>query len=119
MELSAANIRYLIAMKANERPNGVIRGADVARALGCTRPSVHKMVESLSAMGLVSKASPYAAIRFTPAGETAALDCMARYRAAEAKLLRAFPDLRQPENLVCALLAALPEKSASARGEAI
>ena len=117
MELSAANIRYLIAMKANERPDGVIRGADVARALGCTRPSVHKMVESLSAMGLISKASPYAAIRFTPAGEAAARDCLARYCAAEKKLLHAFPDLRQPENLVCALLAALPAES-GAIGEA-
>ena len=117
MELSAANIRYLIAMKKNQRPDGVIRGADVARALGCTRPSVHKMVESLSAMGLVSKASPYAAIRFTPAGEAAARDCLARYCAAEKKLLHAFPDLRQPENLICALLAALPAES-GAIGEA-
>ena len=118
MELSAANIRYLIAMKKNERPDGVIRGADVARALGCRRPSVHKMVESLSAMCLVSKSSPYAAIRFSPAGEAAARDCLARYCAAEEKLLSAFPDLRQPETLVCALLAALPAESGTI-GEAI
>ena len=111
MELSAANIRYLIAMKENERPDGVIRGADVARALNRTRPSVHKMVESLTALGLVSKSSPYAAIRFTPAGEAAAADCAARYAEAEAKLCRAFPALGDCEELVCSLLAALPEEA--------
>ena len=107
MELSAANIRYLIAMKENERCDGMIRGADVARTLGCTRPSVHKMMESLSGLGLVSRSCPYAAIRFTPEGEAAAADCVKRYAAAERKLRSAFPDLTEIENLVCALLAAM------------
>ena len=107
-ELSAANIRYLIAMRRNQRPDGIIRGADVARALSRTRPSVHKMVESLSALGLVSKSCPYGAIRFTPAGEAAAAECAARYAAAEEKLRRAFPALGDCEELVCSLLAALP-----------
>ena len=118
MELSAANIRYLIAMKQNQRPDGIIRGADVARALDRTRPSVHKMVESLAAQGLVSKSCPYGAIRFTPAGETAANDCAARYAAAEEKLREAFPTLGDCGELVCTLLAALPEES-STIGEAI
>ena len=45
------------------------------------------------------------------------LTCGPKIAEAEEKLCRAFPNLRQPENLVCALLAALPEES-SAIGEA-
>lgn len=118
MELSAANIRYLIAMKQNQRPDGAIRGADVARALKRTRPSVHKMVESLAALGLVSKSCPYGAIRFTPAGETAARDCTARYTVAEEKLRKVFPALGDCGELVCSLLAALPEETLQIKGEA-
>ena len=105
-------------MRRNQRPDGIIRGADVARALSRTRPSVHKMVESLSALGLVSKSCPYGAIRFTPAGETAARNCTARYTAAEEKLREAFPALRDCEELVCALLASLPEEILQIKGEA-
>lgn len=52
--LSAACIRYLIVLNALDRECGV-RCVDIAEKLALTKPSVHRMIEALSARDLVKK----------------------------------------------------------------
>ncbi len=52
--LSASSIRYLITMNALDKACG-IRCVDIAEKLGLTKPSVHRMMETLSDRALVKK----------------------------------------------------------------
>ncbi len=53
--LSAPSIRYLIALNALDKECG-IRCVDIAEKLGLTKPSVHRMMVTLSDRALVQKA---------------------------------------------------------------
>ena len=55
INLSSSQIRYLLAMRALSDKNGAIRSARLASELGCSKPSVHTMIRTLSAMDLVKK----------------------------------------------------------------
>ncbi|NCC61618.1 MAG: winged helix-turn-helix transcriptional regulator [Verrucomicrobiae bacterium] len=52
--LSASSIRYLIALNALDKECG-IRCVDIAEKLGLTKPSVHRMMETLCDRALVKK----------------------------------------------------------------
>ena len=62
--LTAANIRYLLAIEDLDRDGKGVRCVDVAQALGITKPSVHSMVDSMKDMGLLEKPH-YGVIRLT------------------------------------------------------
>lgn len=68
--LSAANIRYLIALNALDREGGV-RCVDIAQALGITKPSVHRMMEAMCGMDLIVKAR-YGTVSLTRQGRVLA-----------------------------------------------
>ena len=69
--LTAANIRYLLAIEDLDRDGKGVRCVDVAQALGITKPSVHSMVDSMKDMGLLEKPH-YGVIRLTDLGRSTA-----------------------------------------------
>ena len=69
--LTAANIRYLLAIEDLDRDGKGVRCVDVAQALGITKPSVHSMVDSMKDMGLLEKPH-YGVIQLTDLGRSTA-----------------------------------------------
>lgn len=70
MELTPSQIRYLLAVYTLHK-DGAVRSADIAQSLQVTRPSVHRMTQQLSEMGLLVK-EKYSSVGFTETGKTLA-----------------------------------------------
>ena len=110
INLSSSQIRYLLAMRALSDKNGAIRSARLASELGCSKPSVHTMIRTLSAMDLVKK-EPYSAVYFTLPGKKTA-EQYAQYYDAVRNVLGEYTktDGAEAEEAICALLAGMTEE---------
>ena len=103
--LTAANIRYLLAIEDLDRDGKGVRCVDVAQALGITKPSVHSMVDSMKDMGLLEKPH-YGVIRLTDLGRSTA----DRYQVYFQTICRHFtPFLPQRQDVQAAAFALLSE----------
>lgn len=69
--LTASNIKYLLVLKELNQTDGGVRCASIAEALGVSRPSVHRMIDTLKELGLVQK-SRYGMVFFTRQGQVLA-----------------------------------------------
>lgn len=78
MEFSGPKIRYLLAIAAVSNGQNGIRSVDVARKLGVSRPSVHRMLGVLAYMGLIVK-EPHRAARLTARGRALAAFYQSRF----------------------------------------
>ena len=90
--LTAAHIRYLLVLLRLTAANGHTRCVDLAAALELSPPSVHNMVDTMTALGLVKK------------GTRGAVSLAALLR-------QGFPELTEPQTMICQLLAQVPEES--------
>ncbi len=72
--LTCARIRYLIAIRELAPQDGGIRMTELSKALGITKPSVHKMLNELSELGLVHFA-PRGRIHLSQDGRALASQC--------------------------------------------
>ena len=116
--LTAAHLRYLLAMRrlaegAGEGATGEgpgVRSVSMARALGLRKSTVHAMLVSLQAMGLVRK-SDYGSAFFTPQGRALADRYHRYFQAVRGMLESRFPRCPALDDAACALLAALPPES--------
>ena len=77
MTLMASQIKCLIALGSLSQINREIASKDVAKLLGVSRPSIHKVLDILSREQLTEKA-PYGAIHLTPTGRALAEAMTAR-----------------------------------------
>ena len=103
--LTAANIRYLLAIEDLDRDGKGVRCVDVAQALGITKPSVHSMVDSMKDMGLLEKPH-YGVIRLTDLGRSTA----DRYQGYFQTICRHFTQfLPQRQDVLAAAFALLSE----------
>lgn len=103
--LTAANIRYLLAIEDLDRDGKGVRCVDVAQALGITKPSVHSMVDSMKDMGLLEKPH-YGVIRLTDLGRSTA----DRYQVYFQTICRHFAQfLPQRQDVLAAAFALLSE----------
>ena len=68
MSLSDANLRYLFALSELAGQGRPVRSMEVADLLGVSRPSVVRVLQTLSERGLVEKAY-YGKITLTPKGQ--------------------------------------------------
>jgi len=75
--LSASSIRYLITMQSLGNESGM-RCVDIAGALNVTKPSVHRMMETLSDKALVQKVK-YGMVFLTEEGRELAVRYTAYY----------------------------------------
>ena len=109
--LTAANIRYLLALEELDPENRGVRCVDLAGRLNLTKPSVHAMISTLERLALVSR-ERYGAIHLTESGRARA----EQYRACYTLLLKNLCDtLALPEeegqNAACAVLSQMQESS--------
>lgn len=107
--LSAAGIRYLIVLNDLDGECGV-RCIDIAEKLKLTKPSVHRMIEALSARGLVDKAK-YGTVFMTEEGRRLAAQYAAYFNAVFHFLSQKL--CLQPQNAqnaAIALLAEIPDE---------
>lgn len=103
--LTAANIRYLLAIEDLDRDGKGVRCVDVAQALGITKPSVHSMVDSMKDMGLLEKPH-YGVIRLTDLGRST----VDRYQVYFQTICRHFTQfLPQRQDVLAAAFALLSE----------
>ena len=98
--LTAAHIRYLLVLLRLTAANGHTRCVDLAAALELSPPSVHNMVDTMTALGLVKKGTR-GAVSLTEYGS----------RTAAEMLRQGFPELPEPQTMICQLLAQVPEES--------
>ena len=111
--LTAANIRYLLTMKALDREDKGVRCVDIASSMGLSKPSVHNMMHTLIQLGLVKKDS-YGAACLTEAGHRIAL-CYSRYYRSVSGLLRSSsPELTDVQGAACCLLSEITTESLEA-----
>lgn len=103
--LTAANIRYLLAIEDLDRDGKGVRCVDVAQALGITKPSVHSMVGSMKDMGLLEKPR-YGVIRLTDLGRSTADRYQVYFRTICRHFARFLP---QRQDVLAAALALLSE----------
>ena len=111
--MTAAHLRYLLVMRrlAEGADEGAgVRSVRVARALGLQKSTVHAMLVSLQAMGLVRK-SDYGSAFFTPRGRALADRYHRYFQAVRGMLESRFPRCPALDDAACALLAALPPES--------
>ncbi len=109
--LSAANMKYLIAVRELDRDGKGVRCVAVAELLHITKPSVHSMMATLQQMQLVEKAH-YGVIRLTDAGRALAdryCGCLEMF---ERHFQRYLPTGKEAHAAARALLAELPLGSA-------
>ena len=108
--LTAANIRYLLAIRELDAGQRGVRGSDIAQRLGVTKPSVFTMTRNLQGLGLVEK-EKYGTISLTVSGRQKAeryTDCYALVlRQMERSLGCTGADCRKA---ACELLADTPEQ---------
>ena len=106
--LTAAHIRYLLVLRRLTAASGHTRCVDLAAALELSPPSVHNMVDTMTALGLVQKGTR-GAVSLTEYGSRTAERYQRYYHSAAALLRQGFPELPEPQ--ICQLLAQVPEES--------
>ena len=109
-KLTAANIRYLLTMKAFADADKQIRNANLAECLNYKKSSVHSMLKSLVSIGMIEKDEDNI-IYLTEKGAETALHYQQYYKKLNLMMKKCFPDLEENENAILALLSEIPEHS--------
>ncbi len=105
--LTAANIRYLLAIKRLYNNEGV-KGMDLADELGLSRASVHNMMDTFISMKIIRRGKQ-GEVFFTEYGETLADKYESYHERVRERIL---PDEKIQVDLdkaICAFLAEMPE----------
>ena len=108
-KLTAANIRYLLTMKAFADAGRQIRNAYLAEYLHYKKSSIHSMLKSLVSIGMIQKDDDNI-IYLTEKGAETALHYQQYYRKLDSLMQKCFPAFDNRENAVFALLAEIPEQ---------
>jgi DtxR family transcriptional regulator, Mn-dependent transcriptional regulator len=102
-KLSQPMENYLRTIRCLEIAKGTVRSADVAIALGVSRPSAHTAITRLAECGLVRHAR-YASVELTEPGRKAADRILEKHDLAQrlfAEITKARPNMAQTE--ICAM----------------
>lgn len=79
MELTTAQIRYLLTIRDLREERLALRSVDLSRRLGVSKPSAHRMLSQLEELGLLRK-KPCGAVEITEQGEEAVRRCGVEHR---------------------------------------
>ena len=105
--LTGANIRYLLTMLALDKENQGVRCVDIASTLGKSKPSVHNMMNTLAASGLVKKEA-YGLAALTGEGRKMAQRYCRYFDAVCALLKKDLPETEDLQAAGYALISELP-----------
>lgn len=115
MELTAAHLRYLLAIYALARARSQVVAVDVSKTLGVSKPSVTRMLGVLRERGLLLQ-ERYGKISLTEEGRRLAAAYDGCVRCLGARLEETGLDLTEEERtgLACLLAASLPARTREA-----
>ena len=108
-KLTAANIRYLLTMKALSDAGKPIRNVSLAALFQYKKSSIHAMLKHLAAAGMIEK-DECSVIYLTKKGAETAARYQKYYSTMDTVMQKCFPDFMHRENVVLALLAEIPEQ---------
>ena len=108
VKLTAANIRYLLMMKAFSDADKPIRNTYLANYFRYKKSSIHAMMKHLAAIGMIEQ-DENNVIYLTEKGSETAGRYQGYYSQINAMMQKCFPALEERENAVFALLAEIPE----------
>ncbi|HHZ07089.1 MAG TPA: hypothetical protein GX401_10000 [Clostridiales bacterium] len=108
--LTAANIKYLLALYSLDPSGQGIRSVRLAEFLDITKPSVHTMIGTLKDRKLVRK-DIYGTVSFTEEGKSLAQKYSEYYDVVCDYLDALLSDESDIKAATCALLAEIPENS--------
>ncbi len=108
-KLTAANIRYLLTMKAFSDADKPIRNTYLADRFQYKKSSIHAMLKHLAAIGMIEK-DERNVFRLTEKGAETAVRYQDYYNGIDAMMQKCFPELENRENAVIALIAEIPEQ---------
>lgn len=120
MQLTDANLRYLLAIHGIAREGGEVSSRQIAQVLGVTKPSVTHVLDALMKRGVVVK-ERYGKIYLTDRGIMAAR----YYQRLVERILAEFPGVgmelapEERRQAALAMAAALPCRDLKARLEAV
>ena len=109
-KLTAANIRYLLTMKAFADADRPIRNTYLAEHLHYKKSSVHAMLKFLESAGIIEKDADNI-IRLTEKGEEVAVRYQGYFITVDSVMKQCFPGFEDRESAVLALLAEIPEET--------
>lgn len=109
-KLSAANIRYLLTMKAFADANKQIRNKYLADYLHYKKSSIHSMLKYLVSIGMIT-IDDNNIIDLTEKGTDTAQRYQEYYSCLDKMMQKCFPELDENENAILALLSEIPEHS--------
>lgn len=104
--LTASNIKYLLAISDLSREGAGVRCVDISKTMSVSKPSVHKMMDTLKRMELIQKGE-YSVVYLTEAGQTLAAQYDRQFQALFQMLTALLQTENGVRNIVCTLLADL------------
>ena len=107
LQLTATNIKYLIAIYYLGQKDRFVKCADVSKVLSVTRPSVHAMMKTLTEMALIEKPH-YGKVNFTAKGREMAEKYVTAYGTVHRFFLPLFRENASIEDVVCAFISRIP-----------
>ncbi|MBQ7086490.1 MAG: helix-turn-helix domain-containing protein [Clostridia bacterium] len=110
IKLTTTNIKYLITINQIYNTEKGVRCTDVANILRVSKPSVHRMVETMKNMGLIDK-DRYGEIFFTEIGEELAAKYSRYYEAFSRQFGQFIPEDADKVSGICAFLAEFTTES--------
>ena len=103
--LTAANIRYLLALHELDSGEAGARSSDIAERLGVTKPSVHTMIKKFCEKGYVTK-EKYGTVHLTALGKQLAERYAKQYALLYGRMERSLGLMPEDcRTAVCAVLA--------------
>jgi len=109
IKLSPSQIKYIICLCRLSESGYGVKNVEIAAALGVSKPSVHNMLKSLAALGLVS-CEVFGRAFFTEKGRLLARKYALCYLVLEKKLSEMCGNGAASENAICVLLADMPSE---------
>ena len=103
-KLTTTNIKYLIAINQLYNNQNGVRCTDLANMLGVSKPSVHRMIETMKNIGLIDK-DRYGEIFFTQEGHELAEKYSSYYDSFSNSLWRIAPAETDIMSGICAFFA--------------
>lgn len=107
MNLTASNIKYLLALGELTREGGGVRCVDVARHLGVARPSALRALEYLQSIGYFIK-SPEGCWSLTGLGRSIAQKYQRYYQDVGNMFVRLLPAQVDQPSLILSVLSQVP-----------
>ncbi len=109
VKLTFAQVKYIVSLYRLSETGCGVKNIELASTLGVSKPSAHKMLRSLSELGIVRQES-FGLAFFTDKGRALAQKYAFCYAALEKRMTDICGNGAVSENAICGLLADMPHE---------